>query len=953
MTHPAWAATARSFLHAAALCLGLASTAQAAGWQSAGFVNGARSQHTATELPDGRVLIAGGFDGSAAMNTTRLYDPLTRSPSAGPDLPGSDRMGHTATLLRNGQVLIAGGSNGGSGSDSLYSTVTFDAETGQFAAAGNLASARSQHTATLLQDGRVFVMGGDQNGSAVSTSEIYNPATRSWTQNTHTLGSSAARLDHTATLLPDGRVLVAGGRAATGALSSVYIWNPIDSQWTAGPSMPGGPRWGHTATLLPGGKVLFAGGRGAANSYKPLADVYDSNTGAWEISVVHTPRYQHTATLLPDGRVLIAGGMGASGYVAGSEVYSLASGFAAYPALITPRRQHTALLLHTGTVLVAGGMGGFNGMDYVETNHPATFTQRPTADLPQDRIGHTATLTPSGHVYIAGGSASGQPTASVLRYRPENGVASAAWLGAAPMTQARIRHTQTLLGNGRILLAGGTSAGSATASADLYHATADTLTSASAMLQARDNHTATLLPSGGVLVTGGNGSNPTPLGTAEIYHPASNQWQAAANMSVGRSGHTATRLPDGRVMVTGGISERAEELASVEFYLPATGQWNPGPAMDRPRSGHHAVLLQTGDVLVLHGDLSSAQIFNPATNAWSAAALPQTRRSRYTATLLPDGRVFVAGGSVVVGASTVDSARTELYDPVHDTWDDGESLSQACSGHTATLLNTGRVLVAGCGASLFDEAVPQGRRPAIVTAGPATLTAGSTLILHGQGFTGDSEGSGGGTGQSSTHAPLVALHHVDGGPVLWLASQQSSATEFTSRPVQAGTPFQPGLYRATLYVNGIPSNAVLLHGDPPAAAAPGMPRNVAAIPGSGQVTITWQAPAGGTPPERYTVTAQPGGRSCTVQAPATSCTVTGLTNGVAYTFTVTASNAGGITSAPPTGEVIPVQGNGNPGSGGVQAVPTLGEWGVLLLAALMLIAGVHRVKGFRPKFHAL
>lgn len=940
MTYPAWAAAARSFVYAAALCLGLASVAQATGWQSAGFISGARSQHTATELPNGRVLIAGGFDGSVAMNTTRFYDPITRNPSAGPDLPGPNRMGHTATLLRNGQVLIAGGSNGNSGSSSTHSTMTFDAGTGQFMAAGNLVSARSQHTATLLQDGRVFVMGGDQNGTAISVAEIYDPATRTWVQNTNTLGASAARLDHTATLLPDGRVLVAGGRNAIGALNSVYIWNPVDSQWTEGPVMPGGPRWGHTATLLPGGKVIFAGGRGTANTYKPLADVYDSNSGTWEVSVVHTPRYQHTATLLPDGRVLIAGGIDAAGYVGGSEVYSPASGFTHYPSLMTPRRQHTALLLHTGTVLVAGGMGGFSGMDYAESTHPAIFTQRPTANLPQDRREHTATLTPSGHVYIAGGSASGQPTASVLRYRPENGVASAAWLGAAPMAQARIRHTQTLLGNGRILLAGGTSAGSATASADLYQVTADTLTSASSMLQARYSHTATLLPSGGVLVTGGNGSNLTPLGTTEIYNPASNQWLATASMSAGRSGHTATRLPDGRVMVTGGVSDGAAELASVEFYLPATGQWSPGPAMDQPRSGHHAVLLQNGGLLVLHGDLSSAQIFNPATNAWTAAALPQTRRSRYTATLLPDGRVFVAGGSVMAGTSIVDSVRTELYDPVHDTWDDGESLSQACSGHTATLLNTGRVLVAGCGTSLFDEPVPPGRRPAIVTAGPATLATGSTLILNGQGFMGDSEGSGGGTGQSSTHAPLVALDHVDGGPVLWLASQRSSATEFISHPVQAGTPFQPGLYRATLYVNGIPSNAVLLHGDPLVVAAPGVPRNVAAIAGNGQVTITWQAPAGGPPPERYTVTAQPGGRSCTVKAPATSCTVTGLTNGIAYTFTVTAINAGGHTSAPPTGEAIPVQGNGNPGPGGIQAVPTLGERGVLLLAALMMVAGV-------------
>ena len=206
-------------------------------------------------------------------------------------------------------------------------------------------------------------------------------------------------------------------------------------------------------------------------------------------------------------------------------------------------------------------------------------------------------------------------------------------------------------------------------------------------------------------------------------------------------------------------------------------------------------------------------------------------------------------------------------------------------------------------------------------------------------MTGDSEGSGGGTGQSASHVPMVSVQHVDGGPALWLTAQDSGATGFTSRPIPAGTNLQTGLHRATLYVNGIPSNTLLLRAQPPAVGAPNPPTQVTATPGNAQVTVRWQPPVGGTPPASYTVTAQPGGASCTVQAPATTCTVTGLTNGTTYTFTVTANTAGGSASAPPTGGVAPAPGPvGQPG--GAQAIPTLSEWGVLLLAALMLLAGL-------------
>jgi len=205
----------------------------------------------------------------------------------------------------------------------------------------------------------------------------------------------------------------------------------------------------------------------------------------------------------------------------------------------------------------------------------------------------------------------------------------------------------------------------------------------------------------------------------------------------------------------------------------------------------------------------------------------------------------------------------------------------------------------------------------------------------GQRFTGDGEASGGGTGQSATHAPLLRLQRVDNGAVAWLPASASNAAGFTARALPPDT--TPGPYTATLFANGMASDAVPLLVVP--AGGPNAPTNVIATPGNARVTVRWQAPVGGTAPTSYTVTAQPGGASCTVQAPATTCTVTGLTNGVTYTFTVTANNAGGSASAPPTGGVAPAPGP-VVDPGGAQAIPTLGEWGVLLLAALMLLAGL-------------
>ncbi len=187
---------------------------------------------------------------------------------------------------------------------------------------GSLTTTRQFHTATLLPNGKVLVAGGwNYPGytNYLASAELYDPATGTWTA---TGSMAAARTNHTATLLPTGQVLVAGGIASAGTLASAELYDPATGTWTTTGSLTTA-RWSHTATLLPNGKVLVAGG-----GYGDSAELYDPATGSWTAtgSLAQT-RQSHTATLLPNGMVLVAGGYSyPTGDVASAELYDPASG---------------------------------------------------------------------------------------------------------------------------------------------------------------------------------------------------------------------------------------------------------------------------------------------------------------------------------------------------------------------------------------------------------------------------------------------------------------------------------------------------------------------------------------------------------------------------------------------------------------------------------------------------
>ena len=358
-------------------------TTSSSGFTPTGSLKEARGLHTATLLPDNKVLLAYGSNSSTYINylgyvglsSIEVYDPGTATFTEIVGEDGAGIYGHTATLLPNGKVLLAGGFVNNvwaySGSVSDNGATLYDSATGVFSGTGNMTTARGGHTATLLMNGKVLVAGGaddqDQGGTGSASAELYDPSTGTFTQ---TGSMAVARFRHTATLLQNGKVLITGGTSldSSNPTSTAEIYDPATGTFTVTGGMTTA-REEHTATLLADGKVLIVGGEGpvtGSSELQPTAtvEVYDPSTGLFSTTGSMTAaRSLHTATLLPSGKVLVAGG-GDDNSTA--EVYDPAAGyFSITGGMEIGRSGHTATLLPDGSVLVAGG-GIFAGLASAE-----------------------------------------------------------------------------------------------------------------------------------------------------------------------------------------------------------------------------------------------------------------------------------------------------------------------------------------------------------------------------------------------------------------------------------------------------------------------------------------------------------------------------------------------------------------------------------------------------------
>jgi hypothetical protein len=311
---------------------------------------------------------------------------------------------HTATLLSNGKVLIVGGSEytfGDSATAELY-----DPETGTFSTTGSLSVTRTQHTATLLNNGKVLIVGGFSTNSA--TAELYDPASGTFT-NTGSLGTSL--VNHTATLLSDGMVLVVGGLDANFNTTTAELYDPATGAFTSTGHLTTG-RYNHSAVLLRTGKVLIAGGEDINGNIISSAELYEPATGSFAATGnLRIGRFNHTATPLNNGLVLIAGGQKDSQFIdnsnlsATAELYDPSSGiFTITGALGSARTGHTATLLNNGAVLITGGTAWQINFATAELYYPLTGTFAFTGAMNVYHVLHTSSLLPNGMVLVVGGA---------------------------------------------------------------------------------------------------------------------------------------------------------------------------------------------------------------------------------------------------------------------------------------------------------------------------------------------------------------------------------------------------------------------------------------------------------------------------------------------------------------------------------------------------------------------
>ena len=451
------------------------------------------------------MLVAGGTGSDGGLlDSAELYDPSTDQWTATGLLPAGVSE-HTATLVTSGDVLLA--------SSRSNRAFLYNPSSGTWTMTAPMSNRRSGHTATILPRGRVLVAGGElEGGFGTNSAEISSAGARTWSPTVNAvmgswLMTSLATVVNfpASTLLPSGNVLISGDisqlyNVRSGAWTCVATnssrevktvllpsgkssprlcfgrlrrrWRPYCTDDATGTWTQTGPlnivRSDYSMTLLRSGKVLVAGGeKNYSNGLSlNIPEIYDPATGVFTTAAPALfYRTRHTATLLPDGRVLIAGGMrynpstGGSAIVATTELYNPVSGtWTQGTSMRYPRYRHTATVLPSGKILMAGGFtynGRYVARAPAELYDPATTTWSSAGVLIVPRGRHTATLLPDGKVLIAGGWEVDEPTMPALQsveiFDPE----TLRWTLAAPLLQARVASAASLLPNGKVLVTSG------------------------------------------------------------------------------------------------------------------------------------------------------------------------------------------------------------------------------------------------------------------------------------------------------------------------------------------------------------------------------------------------------------------------------------------------------------------------------------------------------------------
>lgn len=565
---------------------------------------------TVTELSDGRVLVYGAqpsyFVQSLTPPTTQqlrerlthglsgppksdplLWDPVRRGWSLLDPAPECRRFAflHTATALRGGKLLIAGGScddgqilNDPKPHAPHIALSLWDGASGTWETAPTLAGARIYHSASLLADGSVLIAGGIDDPALDRAGEpVLNRIERFAGGEIRTLAPlHQARARHSATVLSDGRVLLVGGFDAAGAaMADVEVWDPRTQISHVAASLRVA-RYEHTATRLTDGRVLVAGGLGREGHALVSVELWDPAKDSWETqAALLWPVAGHSTALLADGGVLLMGGR-TFGDGGASPVNA--------PMLRAMRRDSLS-----GEWQPAGERG---------------------ASSWQERLANTLSLLPR-----ADGSVQVFAINSILQWLPK-----ASSVRTLPPHGGRTHFSATVTADGRILVAGGRSGEQFHAMGNVFH----------------------------------SGS--------ELLDPSTGRYEVSGRLAQARSNHEALRLDDGRILVVGGWTRSPERPLAAsshtpEIWDPASGDWSDLAELRfEPEEAVTAAQLDNSEVLFLASrELTDdwpgalryrAWTWNVRTGAILAKAVPVSARAGAGRAILPDGRVLIAGGEI-------------------------------------------------------------------------------------------------------------------------------------------------------------------------------------------------------------------------------------------------------------------------------------------------------------------
>lgn len=336
-------------------------------WVATGSMAGSRVYHSASPLPDGRVLVVGGDgEGVGVLSSTEVFDPVKGTFSGGAAL-ATPRAQHTATVLADGRILVVGGRSTDDTATALSTAELYDPKTNTWSAAGAMTLRRVDHAAVLLSSGKVLVVGGADEANFHAQAELFDPATRTWSKAGET---SSGKVFHTATRM-GAKVVVAGGYDID-ALSTTEIYDSATNTWSAGPNLVG-PHSEHAAVALDDTRLLVVGGFSESSTIIKSVEVVDLAAGAAKATgSLEGPRANSHVLRLPGGQVLAVCGRDSGGAVGRAELYSQSAGTWSSAGPQAGKRERCAAApLPGGRVLVVGGVGSLGYYSSAEIYAPA------------------------------------------------------------------------------------------------------------------------------------------------------------------------------------------------------------------------------------------------------------------------------------------------------------------------------------------------------------------------------------------------------------------------------------------------------------------------------------------------------------------------------------------------------------------------------------------------------